>query len=217
VLFCPAADRAAAAALIAANEADIALLDAATFPLAGEAARAYLTPRDAADRGRVETVAVVAAAGPRQDLRALNGVRLVFGGARWVSLEEPQRALRDAGVAASVLAAAQVAADAPAAVAAVRGGQGDVAVLYSAALQRICRRSAQDPAPCDDLREVWRGRPTPESAWVIRNAIDLETRARLVGVHIALHLENPEAFAWIAPGSPSLDPAEAGALAPAAL
>jgi ABC-type phosphate/phosphonate transport system substrate-binding protein len=217
VLYCPVADRTAAAALIAAGEADLALLDQATFPVAAASARPYLAPRGFSDRGRVETVAVVLAAGPRQSLRDVVGARFVFGGADWVSLEEPQRALRDHGISQEALAGAQTAADAPAAAAAVRGGQADIAVFYSAAWQRLCRRSAEDPDPCADLREVWRGRPTPESAWVIRTEIDLETRVRLVGVHIALHLENPEAFAWIAPGAPLLEPTEAGALAPAAL
>ncbi len=217
IQFCPVPDRAAAAALLASGGADLALLDPATFPAVASVARAFMTPRGFSDRGRVETVAAVLATSARQDLRALDGARLVFGGSRWVALEEPQRALRDHGVSQAFLDGAQQAGDAPEALAALRGGQADVVVLYSAAWQRACRRSAQDADPCGDLREVWRGRPTPETAWVITNAIDLETRVRLVGVHIALHIENPEAFAWIAPGAPAIEPTEAGALAPAVL
>jgi hypothetical protein len=42
--------------------------------------------------------------------------------------------------------------------------------------------------------------------------MDFETLHRLVGVMVALHLENPPAFKWLAPGAVELTPPEADAL-----
>jgi ABC-type phosphate/phosphonate transport system substrate-binding protein len=213
VLLCPAPDRAAAATLLAQAEADLAMLDAASFAVASEAARPFLTPRGFEGRGRVETVVATLAASPATGLADIAALRLVVAGEGALQLEEPRRALASHGLAADVLARAPNVATPLDGAQALRTGQADAMALYSAGWQRLCRTSTEAEAPCKDLKELWRGRPVPELVMAVRKDIDADTRFRLVGVLVALHLEAPEAMAWIAPGAPALDPVEADAFA----
>lgn len=211
VELCAAPDYAASAALLASGGADIAMMDAASFAAVRANARPFLTPRGFEGRARVETVVAALSSGPRGGLKDLAGARLIIAGTSPVQLEEPKRALRDQGVDAAQIEAAKVVETPQEAAAALRSGAADVMVVYSAGWQRICRPSKENAAPCKDLKEIWRGRPVPLEALVINNAVDRETRLRVVGVHVALHLEKPEAMPFIARGAPVIDPVEAAA------
>jgi ABC-type phosphate/phosphonate transport system substrate-binding protein len=211
VQLCAATDYAASAALLAGGGAEIAMVDAESFAAVRANARPFLTPRGFEGRGRVETVVATLGSSPRASLNDLAGARLIIAGTSPVQLEEPKRALRDQGVDAAQIEAATVVETPQEAAAALRSGTADVMVIYSAGLQRICRASKADAAPCKDLKEIWRGRPVPLEALAIANALDRETRLRLVGVHVALHLEKPEAMAFIGRGAPVIDAVEAAA------
>jgi hypothetical protein len=63
------------------------------------------------------------------------------------------------------------------------------------------------------MREIFRGRQPAETAFGVRTDLDAETRLRLVGILMAMHLENRAAFDWLAPGATELTPTEATALA----
>lgn len=214
ITICPTVDRAASAALLAGGGADLAMLDAKSFVLAG-ASRAILTPRAPEDFGRVEMVALVGGGSKIAALSDLAGAKIALGGAGRLAAEGPYRALADHGVAREMLAPTMPAADPEAALDAVRAGRVDAAVLHVSAWRRVCRGNKPGDEPCKDLRVVWRGRPRPAEAVVAPLSMPEPLRYRLIGVHIAMHLEAPEAFAWAArgvPGAKSFDATEAGAL-----
>ena len=75
---------------------------------------------------------------------------------------------------------------------------------------------------CGDLKVVWRAaRPQAERAYAVRRDLPDPLRYRLLGVHLAMHLEDRPAFDWaaaqLAPGAADFEPAEAQALEPARL
>lgn len=104
------------------------------------------------------------------------------------------------------------------ALAALRSGKADVVALEAAAWQRQCQ-ATKGKSPCGDLKVVWRARPEAEHAFAVRRDLPDPMRYRLLGVHLAMHLEDRPAFDWasaqLAPGAADFEPAEAQALEPA--
>lgn len=213
---CPVADRAAAAAALAAGRADLAVLDPAAYrPVAGQV-RAILTTRPRSGPSRVPVVAVVRRTSRATTLAELRGLGAVYGGGQPTGLALPRRVLADHGAPAGFFAAETVAADPEAAIAMLRAGGADVLLLNASAHQRLCRADRPGQEPCADLKTVFRGRARPATAFAVRRDMPDELRFRLIGVMVALHLEAPAAFAHIlaqTPGTGELEPTEADALA----
>ena len=103
----------------------------------------------------------------------------------------------DRGFGANVFAKRLDCANAEGALEALNAGKADAIVLHAAAWQRLC--TPDDPKvkpPCDDLRILLKARPQAALAIVVRKDISDETRYRLIGIHMPMHLENRAAFAW---------------------
>lgn len=211
VEVCPVVDMAAAARLLADGKIDFAQLDPIAYKPVAAGVRPLLTARTQDGFGRVETVMVVRAGGP-ENLAPGPGERVGFAGTAPYELDLLKRALTDHGIAFAQPETARIYEGPSAAATRLRQGEIDFLVLYSAAWQRLCRPMSAGGAPCADLREVFRGRPRAAQAWAVRRDIDDDTRFRLVGIHVALHLENPAAFGWVAQGARELEPTEASAL-----
>lgn len=218
VHVCPANDLPAAAALVAATGADLALINsdaAASVPDFSGKARAILAPRLSEEYGRVEMLGVTPAASPRKTVRDFAGARVVLGGTHRVAAEGPFRALADQGVTRAALGAVTQAGDPDVAVQMLRAGKADLMLLHASAWFRLCRPTRPGEKKCADLQEAFRGRPRAKLAWAAPLSLNENLRYRLIGIHIAMHLEAPAAYAWVAaqaPGAESIDPTEAGAL-----
>ncbi len=217
VLTCPVADRAAAAKALAAGELDMAVLDPASFTPIASVTRSILTVRPEGDLNRIPVILATPAAGPAKRLEDLRGKVLAFGGATPAARALPQKVLSDRGFGANVFAKRLDSANAEGALEALNAGKADAIVLHAAAWQRLC--TPDDPKvkpPCDDLRILLKARPQAALAIVVRKDISDETRYRLIGIHMPMHLENRAAFAWAsswAPKAAEFEPAEALALA----
>lgn len=219
VLACPVADKGAAAKALASGGGDLALLDPAAFASAGPTVRAILAPRISSDFGRVEIVFASLKTSSRSGLTGLTGARLQLAGTAPLAAEAPLRVAADSGLTAAAFKAVMPGRSPEEAVAALRAGRVDLAAFHAAAWRRLCRADAPGEEPCKDLKVVYAARPQARLAFVAPLSMPDDLRYRLIGIHMALHLEAPSAFAYvarIAPGAVSVDPAEASALAPRA-
>lgn len=216
---CPVATRAAAAQALASGAADVAILDPAAFaPVKGQV-RSILTVRPTGALNRLPVLVLVKANSPKTNMASLKGGRVVFGGGSPAALSVPKQALADQGAGMGFFAKEQVAADPDAAAAVLRAGGADALVLNAAGHQRLCRGKTPTEKLCDDLKVVWKGRPEAKLAIAVRRDIPDELRFRLIGIHVAMHIEAKEAFAWGAnfiPQAAEFEPTEADALALAA-
>ncbi|MDR3510968.1 MAG: PhnD/SsuA/transferrin family substrate-binding protein [Caulobacteraceae bacterium] len=219
ILTCPVVDRAAAAQALATGRLDVALLDPAAYAPVQATTRAILTVRPAGHLNRIPLVVVTKASGPATNLASLRGKSLVFGGSAEAALAAPRQALADQGAGPGFFSREDVAADADAAAAGLRSGAADALVLNTAAWQRLCQGVRSQDNRCGDLKVVWRGRRRATLALVVRRDIPDELRFRLIGIHVAMHIEAPGTFAWASswlPGGAEFEPTEAEALALAA-
>jgi ABC-type phosphate/phosphonate transport system substrate-binding protein len=214
VWACGAADRAAAADALARGDVDLAVLDVESYEAAKPKVRAFATLRPKEGMSRVPVVVSTRAQG--RDLAGLKGAAIVFGGTYPAAYQLPKQALAHLGVAPGHFSGEVITEDHETAVEALRAGRAEVMVLHASAQRRLCRPSSPGQKPCADLTELWRGRPRADLALAVRSDMPDLDRYRLLGVHLALHLENPPAFAWAAawaPQSTEFEPAEADALA----
>ena len=193
----------------------MAWLDQAAFAVVARTTRALLTPR-AHQIGRVPATVfrLEGGAGGRgpDDVQSLGYVSM-----------EPHRLNRDLvfdtlhgwGVDPGVTDEAQPFADFEALVAGLRAGDVSTGATDIGLFEWRC--TVLDPAnpPCADLETITTRRPAAEEAFVVSQSMDDEIRLRLVGVHVGLHLEAPDAFAWLTGGNAlEFSPAEATALDP---
>lgn len=211
VQVCGFATRADAARALSSGEVEFARLDGAAYAGSRETVRALLAPR-ATRVGRILTVAVVRAGSDIASLAAAGGRRIVYAGDAEAFLEGPRSAAVDHGLAPPSADLERRVQGAEAALAALRAGEADLMLLHASAWQRVCRGERAGESVCDDLSEIWRGRARAPEAWAVRRDLDRETMLRLVGIMVALHLENRAAFDWMAPGARELGPTEADAL-----
>ena len=220
VLKCPVATPAAAAAALAAGQVDLAILDPPAFAPIRTTTRAILTVRSDGAANRIPVVLAVRASDPRRTLAGLKGARLAFGGRSAAGLDTP-RAMLAAHGAPKGSFREEIDGDGEAAIDRLRAGQVDAVAVHAAAWQRVCGSvSPKDPDPCRDVFVVMKARPRAEHALVARRDMPLELRYRLIGIHMALHLEAPAAFAYAAGWARSpaeFQPAEAEALTLAVL
>lgn len=202
VLKCPVADRTAAAKALAAGELDMAVLDPASFAPVAATTRSILTIRPEGGLNRVPVVLAVKASSPAKTLGDLRGKSLAFGGSTPAAQALPETVLAQRGVGTDAFKQL-LEPDAEAAVEAVLSGKADAVILHAAAWQRLC--VPDDPKikpPCAGLRIVMRARPEAAMAIVVRKDILDETRYRLIGIHMPMHLENKAAFVWASSWTP---------------
>jgi ABC-type phosphate/phosphonate transport system substrate-binding protein len=217
VLACPVASSGEGAAALAAGRVDMAVLDEASYPPVQGAVRAAMTVRPQGGLARVPVVLLLKADRDGAP-QALKGRTIAFGGSTPVALALPRTVLGEQGYGAGLFGHELIAEDEIAALAALRSGKADAAALEAAAWQRQCRVT-KGKDPCADLKVVWRARPQAERALAVRRDLPDPLRFRLLGVHMAMHMEDRIAFDWaaaeLAPGSADFEPAEALALEPA--
>lgn len=214
VLLCGAKDSAAAAQALQAGEVEMALLEPQRFIAIKDKARAILAPRFEASQGRVLAVALTLKSSGRDNLEKLKFGRPIFIGETPQSRVIPLQALADHGLDTKSLGEPVIATE-NTGYQQLRDGKGDMLVITAGARQRICR--AEDPKGgiCPDVMEAWRGRPTAPKAFAVSNNMSEADRYQLIGIHIAMHNDNPAAFGFVAklmPKAIMLDPTEPTAL-----
>jgi ABC-type phosphate/phosphonate transport system substrate-binding protein len=216
VLACPVASYADGAAGLAAGRLDMAVVDAASYPAVRSTVRATMTVRADGALARVPVVLAVKA-GHDGSPGALQGRAIGFGGSAAVALALPRQVLAEQGYVGRDV----VTTNETAALTALRAGQVDAIALQAAAWQRQCQSPSPKVRPCADLKRVWAARPQAQRAFAVRRDLADPLRFRLLGVHVAMHLEDRSAFAWaaaqLAPGAAEFQPAEALALEPGRL
>lgn len=218
VLACPIPSLADGAADLAAGRLDMTVVDAASYTAVKPAVRALMTARLDGAPTRVRVVLAVKA---DQDGRpeTLEGHTVAFGGSSAVALALPREVLAEQGYGAAPELHEQVSPNEAAALAALRAGKVNAVALVDAAWQRQCQNPSPKVKGCADLKVVWRARPQAQRAFAVRRDLPDPIRYRLLGVHLAMHLEDRPAFAWVAgqliPGAADFQPAEAQALEPA--
>jgi len=215
VQICPFATMAEAAKALAENRVDFASLDAASYAPYKVSIRPILTPRTPMDLGRTEVALVVATTSPLTKLEDIDRAQLVFAGTSAPRLDGPRRTMAAAGVPKTVLNNARVAGSPSDAAGVLRATPNAAAAFLSADWSRLCRGMSKTDKPCQNLREIWRGRPQVAAAWVVRRDIARESWVRLVGIHIALFEDEPRIARWLAPGTNEIEPTESTALDPA--
>lgn len=210
---CPFATPEEAARALAAGQVDMARLTPAAYaPIAGQV-RAILTVRGRQEANRIAVVVAVRNGGA-PDVAALKSRNITFGGTSAAGLATPRRVLAELGLAPDSYTS-DVAADGDLALADLRAGKADAAAVHAAAWQRVCLIvSPKAPPPCRDLTVLARARPRADVALAVRRDMPDALRYQIVGIHLALHLENPAAFAFAAgrPDGAEFQPAEAEAL-----
>ena len=218
VVACPVASLADGAAALAAGRLDMTVLDAASYPAVQSTVRAAMTVRPDGAPVRVPVVLAVKA-GRDGAPAALKGRAVAFGGSSAVALDLPRQVLTEQGYAFA--GHEQVAANETAALAALRAGKVDAVALQAAAWQRQCQSPSPKVQPCADLKLVWRARPQAQRAFAVRRDLPDALRYRLLGVHVAMNIEDRPAFAWasaqLAARAADFEPAEARALEAARL
>jgi ABC-type phosphate/phosphonate transport system substrate-binding protein len=215
VLACPIASPVEGAAGLAAGRLDMAVLDQASYPAVRARVRAMMTVRPEGGLARVPVVLAVRA-GRGGDPQSLRGRTIAFGGSSDVALALPREVLSEQGYGGAISGRELIARDEMAALAALRAGKADAVALEAAAWQRQCEDATGRAKPCADLVVVWRARPQAQRAWAVRRDLPDPFRFRLLGVQMAMHLEDKPAFDWAASqlssNAADFEPAEADAL-----
>lgn len=219
VLACPVASATEAAAALAAGRLDMAPLDEASYAPVRASVRATMSVRRSGALARVPVVFAVMN-GRKGDAAALKGRAVAFGGSGLSGLALPKQVLSEQGFGPEVLHDVTF-DDETAALSALRSGKADAVALQAAAWQRQCEGRSPTDHPCADLTVLWRARPKADRAFAVRRDLPEPERYRLIGVHLAMHLEDKPAFAWAAsqldPDAANFEPAEAEALTVARL
>lgn len=220
VLACPVGSIAEGAMALAAGRLDMTVLDGPNYPAVRAKVRAAMTVRPQGGPVRLPIVLAVKA-GRDGTPAGLKGRTVAFAGSSAVALALPRQVLAEQGYADSFAVREQVSADESDAVQAVRAGRAEAVALNDAAWQRQCQSLSPRVQPCADLKLVWRARPQAQRAFAVRLDMPDPLRFRLLGVHVAMNLEDKAAFAWassqLGPGAADFQPAEARALEAAPL
>ena len=96
---------------------------------------------------------------------------------------------------------------------AVESGQISAGVLESGTWGRVCAVLDPDAMFCDHFEIVLYDRQRADIGFILPTDTERERFYRLIGVHIALHLDLPAAHDWLRQGSGfELEPAEATAM-----
>jgi ABC-type phosphate/phosphonate transport system substrate-binding protein len=215
ILACPVTSPAEGAAGLAAGRLDMAVLDRASYPAVRDGVRSTMTVRPEGGLARVPVVLAVKA-GRAGDPQSLKGRTIAFGGSTDVALALPREVLSEQGYGAAISGRELITSDEMSALVALRAGKADAVALEAAAWQRQCEDATGRAKPCADLTVVWRARPQAQRAWAVRRDLPDPFRFRILGVHVAMHLEDKPAFDWAASqlssNAADFEPAEADAL-----
>ena len=213
VLNCPVTDAGAAALALAAGQVDMARLDGAAYGAVSDKTRSVLTTRSRGALNRLPVVVSTLKSSKAESLANLAGASLVFGGPMQATHQVPKAALRSYGADDGFFGAQRVAQDYEAAAAQLRNGEAQAMVLHAGAWQKLCRGDQPGEDLCADLKVLWRQRQVADQAWAVRLDMTDDRRFRLIGIHVAMHNEAAEAFAWAAgPDAEEFEPTEAKAL-----
>lgn len=215
VQACPVPDAASAAKALAAGKLDVAVLDPPAYAAVAKTMRPILTVRPKESLNRIPVLVGVKASGPKTTLAELRGGAIAFGGTDRASYDVPRRALADQGAGDGFFAREDKSGAPEVAVASLRAGKVDAMALNAAAWQRLCRGDTPNEDRCRDLKVVWQGRPRASKAIVVSRDMPLSLRYRIIGIHMAMHLEAKDAFAWASafiPDGVEFEPTEPDAL-----
>lgn len=215
VLACPTPDAATAAKALGAGKLDMAVLDPAAYASVAKTMRPILTVRPKGSLNRIPVLLAVKGGSAKATLADLKGGSIVFGGTSRAAYDVPRRALADQGADEGFFAREDKPSTSEAAVASLRAGKVDAMALNAAAWQRLCRGDTPNEDRCKDLKVVWQGRPRAREALVVSRNMPLSLRYRIIGIHMAMHLEAPDAFAWgsaFIPNGVEFEPTEPDAL-----
>lgn len=132
-----------------------------------------------------------------------------------LNIDLAQDILRDYGLNAESLEESALFPSIDALFKAVEDGVVQAAILEAGSWGRSCAVLEPDSTICDGFDVLMYDRPRALNALMIPRTTSNERHYRLVGVHIALHLEQPEAFAWLSQGlGQEFDPTEPNAMVP---
>ena len=215
VVLCGYEDSKSVATALQDGQLDLAVLDQPSFEQVSKIARPILAPRVDAITGRVLAVALTLKTSGRDTPVKLAGSRPIFISKLAASHQVPLQGLADFGADTKSFKPELFVADEQAGLAALRAGQGDALIITAGARQRLCRGNDPKVVVCGDVVEAWRGRPTALTGLVVRNDLPEADRYQLVGIHLPLHQELPEAMTFLAAKLGSgiaLDPTEATAM-----
>ena len=96
---------------------------------------------------------------------------------------------------------------------AVESGQIPAGILESGTWGRVCAVLDPDATFCDHFEVLLYDRQRADVAFIVPSDTDRERFYRLIGVHIALHLDLPEAHDWLRQGKGfEFEPTEAKAM-----
>lgn len=215
VVLCGYQDGKAVATALQDGQLDLAVLDQPSFEAVTKIARPILAPRVDAITGRVLAVALTLKTSGRDTPVKLAGSRPIFISKQAATHQVPLQGLADFGADTKSFKPEIFVADEHAGLAALRAGQGDALIITAGARQRLCRGDDPKVVVCGDVVEAWRGRPTALAGLVVRNDLPEADRYQVVGIHLPLHQELPEAMTFLAAklgGGIALDPTEATAM-----
>lgn len=215
IVLCLTENSEGSAAFAQRGDASLAWIDQGQAADLGDEWRTFLTLRAKDGLGRPPYVLFTVS--DASDIGSISISEIGFVG------QEPERlfvgmaleTLEDHGFQLSSDASGQLHSDVQELLAAVRTKDSAAGMLDSNAWGREC--GILDPSfnPCDDLSVVYQERPRATSAMIISASAPSELRYRMVSIHIALHMEAPEAFDWINQDQGSeFQPAEPDALMP---
>ncbi|MET3525873.1 PhnD/SsuA/transferrin family substrate-binding protein [Phenylobacterium koreense] len=195
VMACPVTSTAEAAQALAAGQLDIAPLDGASYAPVKAAVRAAMTVRGARELPR--TPIVLAVLRDRDGTpSALKGGVIAYGGPSPSMHDQPKRILAEQGYGPDILTREIVPDVEEKAIAALRAGKADALALHVTAWRRQCRGTKPGEQRCGDLKVLFRARPIVPRALAVRRSMSDADRYRLIGILIAMHMENKAAFSW---------------------
>lgn len=207
VQLCPFADPADAATALAQGSVDFAKLTPASWNGVKGKGRPILTWRAQGQLPRTPVYAI--AREGKLTPAAIAQRRVVLVHQDSLAYDLARAALASRGGEAILRAQTPVAGNLPAALDALGAGRADVMLTPADIWSEGCKT---EKARCAPYHIAWADRPLAESAWVLRGGFPDELRYRLIGIFLALHLENAQAYAGAAEGKGQFSPAEATAL-----
>lgn len=132
-----------------------------------------------------------------------------------LNVDLAQRLLNDFGMPSEAISEVARFKTIDALFAAVDDGRLETAILEAGSWGRACAVLEADSTLCDGFEVLIYDRPRAEWAFMIPNDTEVERHYRLVGVHIALHIDHPQVFGWLSQGrGQEFDPTEPVAILP---
>ena len=181
----------------------------------GESWRAAMVLRSENGLGRTPFVLFGLKSGQTIDLQAVAADRIGFLGQPPAALhvDEGLRILRDYELTSDTFQPAIIMPSVQDMFEAVEQQEVDAAIFEASTWGAACAVLDADSTICDGYEILMYDRPRATEAFMIPNTMSTERHYRLIGVHIALHLDHPDVFTWLSQGQGSeYEPAEADAM-----